>query len=135
MFRLLIVFLFISFAVNSSCLKSGDYVELSGKLVVTRFPNPLAEGDSPEENKPYFIWMLELDNPLSCVTEVDDETFKNWNKEIQLFHGSEIGKDEIERLKNKHVVISGELSVAGGAPSEFSAVGMDVEKAIIAQVK
>ncbi|VXD05888.1 conserved exported hypothetical protein [Enterobacterales bacterium 8AC] len=132
---LLIVFLLVPCGVNSACLKSGDYVEFSGKLVIKQFPNPLAERDVPKENKPYSRWILELDNPLTCVTDVDDETFKNWNKEVQLFQGDKVGKNEMKKLKNKHVRLGGELSVAGGAPFEFAAVGLDVEKASFAPVE
>lgn len=136
MSRLLpILFILFSFGVNSACLKSGDHAELYGRLVVKQFPNPLAESDNPTENKPYSKWMLELDTPLTCVTDVDDETFKNWNKEVQLFQGEKISKDEMDKMKNKHVHFSGKLSVAAGAPFEFAAVGLDVEKAFLAPVE
>lgn len=124
----LIIILLFTHSANSACLKSGDYVELSGKLVIKKFPNPLAEGDDSKENNPYSIWILQLDSPLTCVKDVDDETFKNWNKEIQLFQGDNVNKNKMEKLKNKDILLGGELSVAGGAPFEFTAVGLDVEK-------
>lgn len=131
----LAIFLLFTHTANSACLKSGDYVELFGKLVAKQFPNPLAESNDSKENKPYSIWILQLDSPLSCVKDVDDETFKNWNKEIQLYQGDNVSKDKMEKLKNKDVLLGGELSVAGGAPFEFTAVGLDVEKASNAPVE
>lgn len=127
-----IVFLLFTYNASGACFKSGDYVEISGKLVIKQVSNPLAEGDKSQEKKPYSIWILQLNTPLTCVKDVDDETFKNWNKEIQLFQGDKVSKNKMKELKNKDVLLGGELSVSGGAPFEFSAVGLDVEEASLA---
>lgn len=129
------VSLLITNSVSSACLQSGDYVELSGKLVIKKFPNPLTESDNPKENKPLSRWMLELNQPLTCVTNVDTETFKSWNTEVQVFQGDNVNDRELEELKNKKIRLGGQLNVAGGAPFEFSAVGLDAEKASLISVK
>lgn len=132
---LLILSLFFTIHANSSCLENDEYVELSGRLIAKEFPNPLAENDNPEENKPYVRRVLVLSETLECVYGVDNESFPNWNKEVQLLHTNTVSDNQLEALENENVTLAGRLSLAAGAPFEFTAVELYVEKASLVTPK
>ncbi|PVZ79394.1 hypothetical protein C9426_33710 [Serratia sp. S1B] len=115
-----------SFFVGATCLTNAETVQLSGKVIVKKYPDPLAENNKAEE--PYERWVLLLNKKLECVTDVDKETFPKWNEEIQLFQTDKVKDSQLESLKNKNVTLAGQLSLAAGAPFEFTAVGLYVEK-------
>lgn len=103
--------LLLSFNSFSACLNNGDSVSLSGILTVKSFQGP---NDSGDGTKTYKRWVLQLDKPFDCVTDVDT-SFPGWNQIVTATPPDSGPYKNFEGLLNKHVNITGPMILAATA--------------------
>lgn len=101
---------FIPFLSSAECLKEGDKVELTGMVKKELFYGPPNFGEDKQSDEKLRYWILYLDKPLLCVTDVD-QSIKGWDKKIQLILNAD-DYNKYEAYKGKHMSIIGFIMLA-----------------------
>lgn len=109
--RIVLLLLFFMVGVKiayANCLNNGDDVIFIGNLINKTYQSP---DDVPE---PVNRWVIRLDNPVDCFTDVD-ASFINWRTDVTVLSPRNKGYDYLNAYANKHVRIYGKVALAATA--------------------
>lgn len=102
--------MFFSFSLSAACLNEGNKVSLSGIVKEESFYGPPNWGEDKENDQKLHYWILHLNNPLKCVTDVNNQK-NGWDREIQLILSDDDYKYRRFQL-NHQVTVDGKIMLA-----------------------
>lgn len=120
--RIFFIFLFVApFFLNAECLKEGDKVELTGVVKKELFYGPPTFGENKKTDSKEYYWILHLNNPMSCVTDVNTD-IDDWNTAVQLDFLDPATKSYSRSLKTgMYITVDGKIQIAI-APTDNQAI-------------